>query len=133
MVTVKENQHTMPQLREVWKEADNVRFSIYFNWAGQLENAGRANHKINFCERLYHYITILADGQVAMCCFDSEAAYAVGDVKRDSIHDVWHSEPFDQKRQMLYEKNFEQLKICESCDYINHPAWTAPWRSFARN
>jgi radical SAM protein with 4Fe4S-binding SPASM domain len=126
MVTVKENQHTMPQLREVWREADSVRFSIYFNWAGELENSGRSNHKINFCERLYHYITILADGQVAMCCFDSEAAYAVGDVKRDSIYDVWHSAAFDQKRQKLYEKNFDQLKICESCDYINHPAWTAP-------
>ncbi len=82
MVTVDENRHTRERLRETWKEADEVRFSVYFNWAGRLTNRGRPPHKVNFCERLYHYITILADGRVAMCCFDSEAEHAVGDVNQ---------------------------------------------------
>ncbi|MDA2937114.1 SPASM domain-containing protein [Acidobacteria bacterium AH-259-A15] len=126
MVTVKENKRTGEKLKEVWKEADEVRFSVYFNWAGKLENNGRTGHKINFCERLNHYITILADGRVAMCCFDSEAEYCVGDVTHNSIYEVWHSKAFDQKRSWLYERNFDQLKLCANCDYINHPAWTTP-------
>lgn len=126
MVTVDENKATRQKLRQVWAEADEVRFSVYFNWGGELENEGRTPNKINFCERLYHYITILADGRVAMCCFDSEAAYAVGDVRTHSIEEIWHSEAFNEKRRWLYEKNFDQLPICGQCDYVNHPNWITP-------
>ncbi len=126
MVEIPENRHTREELRKVWQEADEVRFSVYFNWAGKLENHRQIPNKVNFCERLYHYITILADGRVAMCCFDSEAEYSVGDIKRQSIYDVWHSDAFDQKRHWLYKKNFDQLKLCGQCDYINHPYWVKP-------
>lgn len=126
MVTVDQNKNTRAQLKRAWAEADEVRFSVYFNWAGKLENTGRTPNKVNFCERLYHYITILADGRVAMCCFDSEADYCVGNLREQSIHEVWHSELFNLKRRWLYERNFEQLKLCSGCDYINHPQWTTP-------
>ena len=127
MVTVEQNKHTRDKLRAAWAEADEVRFSVYFNWAGKLENKGRPPNKINFCERLQHYITILADGRVAMCCFDSEAEYVVGDIKTQSIREVWHSDAFKEKRQLLYQRNFEKLSICGNCDYINHPNWVTPF------
>ena len=126
MVTVAENKHTREKLRAAWAGADEVRFSVYFNWAGKLENNGRTPNKINFCERLQHYITILADGRVAMCCFDSEADYVVGDVKTQTIREVWHSEAFNEKRRLLYQRNFDKLSLCGKCDYINHPNWVTP-------
>lgn len=126
MVTVPENKHTRRQLREAWSEADDVRFSVYFNWAGELEGERRTSNKVNFCERLYHYITILADGRVAMCCFDSEGTHSVGDIQSQSIHEVWHSPAFREKRRLLFEKDFDQLDICGRCDYVNHPDWMTP-------
>ncbi|HSR66669.1 MAG TPA: radical SAM protein [Acidobacteriota bacterium] len=126
MVTVEENKSERELFREVWKEADEVRYSVYFNWGGKLDNNGRTPHKVNFCERLYHYITILADGRVALCCFDSEADYAVGDVTENSIYRVWHSEEMNARRRQLYQRDFEKLKICGDCDYLNHPKWAAP-------
>jgi radical SAM protein with 4Fe4S-binding SPASM domain len=126
MVTVAENRHCREAFEKTWQEADEVRFSVYFNWAGQLENHGRVANKLNFCERMYHYITILADGRVALCCFDSEANHAVGDVSGQSIHEVWHSQGFEQKRRALYRRDFREMDLCGRCDYINHPAWTAP-------
>jgi len=131
MVTVNENKHTRRRFEEEWAEADDVHFSVYFNWGGQLDGDGRSPNKVNFCERLYHYVTILADGRVAMCCFDSEAEYAVGDIRDQSIHQVWHSEAFLQRRRWLFERDFERLSICGNCDYINHPSWATPflrWR-----
>ncbi|MBI4447245.1 MAG: SPASM domain-containing protein [Acidobacteria bacterium] len=126
MVTVHDNKHSRDRLREVWKEADEVRLSVYFNWAGKLNGEKRSRHKINFCERLYHYITILADGRVAMCCFDSEAEYAVGDLNSQTIHEVWHSKLLREKRRALYERDFVKMKLCAGCDYLNHPAWAGP-------
>ncbi|UCF36930.1 MAG: SPASM domain-containing protein [Acidobacteriota bacterium] len=126
MVTVDENKHSREQLRREWEGADEVRFSVYFNWAGKLENRGRTPNKVNFCERLYHYITILADGRVAMCCFDSEADYSVGDVRTQTIAEVWNSPDFDEKRRWLFNREFDRLKICGGCDYVNHPKWLTP-------
>lgn len=127
MVTVEENTHSREKLKEAWAEADEVRFSVYFNWAGKLSNHGRSPNKINYCERLQHYITILADGRVALCCFDSEAEFAVGDLNTQSIHEVWHSSEFDERRRQLYERDFERLTLCAGCDYVNHPAWVTPF------
>ena len=126
MVAVEENRHTRRQLLEAWKEADEVRFSVYFNWAGKLANFERISNKINYCERLQHYITILSDGRVAMCCFDSEAEYTVGDLNTQSIHEVWHSEEFNRRRRQLFDRDFNNLTICAQCDYVNHPAWVTP-------
>ena len=124
MVTVNENKHTRKKLKKVWKEADEVNFSVYFNWAGKLESHRKIHNKINYCERLYHYITILVDGRVGMCCFDSEGKHSVGHVNEQSIYEIWHSDQFNQKRKWLYEKQFNRLALCARCDYINHPAWT---------
>ena len=127
MVTVEENQHSVRELREAWKEADEVRLSVYFNWAGQLDQYQRTPNKINYCERLQHYITILADGRVAMCCFDSEAEFTVGDINRRSIYEVWHSQAFNARRQQLFQRDFDKLTICAQCDYVNHPSWVTPF------
>ena len=126
MVIVDENKSTRAELKKIWQEADEVRSSVYFNWAGKLKNRDRFEYKGNFCERLYHYITILADGRVGMCCFDSEAQHVVGDINKQSVHEVWHSKEFRRKRKLLYDRDFDQLTLCSSCDYINHPSWITP-------
>lgn len=136
MVTVDDNKNTRAALKRIWKEADEVRSSVYFNWAGKLKNRDQFRYKGNFCERLYHYITILADGRVGMCCFDSEAQHVVGDINKQSVYEVWHSKEFRRKRKLLYDRDFDQLTLCSSCDYINHPSWITPlvrFRPYARN
>jgi radical SAM protein with 4Fe4S-binding SPASM domain len=126
MVTVSENRHLREEFKRAWAEADEVRFSVFFNWAGKLQNQGRALHKVNYCERLQQYMTVLADGRVAMCCFDSEAQFLVGDTNRHTLREIWHSESMKEKRRLLYERDFKDLSLCAGCDYINHPRWAAP-------
>ena len=57
MVTVDQNKGSREELKRVWEEADEVRFSVYFNWAGKLENNGRTPNKVNFLRALapLHY------------------------------------------------------------------------------
>lgn len=123
MVTTPENKHTRAELREAWKEADQVRFSVWFNWAGQISKETEFQHKQNFCERLFHYMTILADGKVALCCFDSEGEHIMGDTNTTPLIDIWRSPEFVRLRQLLYQRQFAQLPLCARCDFINQPAW----------
>jgi radical SAM protein with 4Fe4S-binding SPASM domain len=127
MVIVDRNRGTKAQFAEMWKEADAIRYSVFFNWAGKV--SGKAPHspsRINYCERMDNYISILADGRVALCCFDSEGEYIVGDVRTQSIREVWLSAEFMKLRRQLFDKRFDQLKLCGRCDFIRHPAWKAP-------
>ena len=127
MVVVDQNRHSKAEFAKTWKEADEIRFSVFFNWAGKLEGQGeKSPGRINFCERLYHYMTILADGRAAMCCFDSEGEYIVGDAGRQTLSEIWHSPEFLRVRRQLFDKDFNRLKLCARCDFIRHPAWTSP-------
>lgn len=127
MVVVDENRSSKSKFAEQWKDADEVRFSVFFNWGGKLEaQGGRHNHRLNFCERLYRYVTILVDGRVALCCFDSNGEYIIGDVRKQSISEIWHSKEFEGFRRDLFERNFDRLHLCADCDYIKHPAWASP-------
>lgn len=127
MVVVDENRSSKSRFVERWKEADEIRFSVFFNWGGRLDAQGvRHDHRINFCERLYHYVTILVDGRVALCCFDSNGEYIIGDVRKQTISEIWHSKEFEEIRRELFERNFDRLYLCANCDYIKHPAWASP-------
>jgi radical SAM protein with 4Fe4S-binding SPASM domain len=128
MVVVDQNRHCKANMAELWKDADEVRFSVFFNWAGKVQGRSlKSGYRLNFCERLYHYVTILVDGRVAMCCFDSDGEYIVGDTRRQTIEEVWRSAEFEQKRRQLFARDFSSLPLCSRCDYIRHPAWTAPF------
>jgi radical SAM protein with 4Fe4S-binding SPASM domain len=127
MVVVDENRSSKSEFAEQWKDADEVRFSVFFNWAGKLNaQSTRPDHRLNFCERLYHYITILVDGRVALCCFDSNGEFIIGDVRTQTIREIWHSKEFKEIRRQLFERNFDRLHLCARCDYINHPVWVSP-------
>jgi MoaA/NifB/PqqE/SkfB family radical SAM enzyme len=123
MVTTPENRHTRAQLQEAWKEADQVRFSVFFNWAGQIQKETACSQKQNFCERLFHYMTILADGRVALCCFDSEGHHVVGDASTMPLIDIWRSPELARLRRLMFERQFDELPLCSRCDFINQPAW----------
>lgn len=126
MVVVDENRSSKKEFAEQWKEADEVRFSVFFNWAGKLNSqSAMPDHRLNFCERMYHYVTILVDGRVALCCFDSDGEYIVGDVRTQTISQIWHSREFNEIRRELFERNFDRLRLCARCDYIHHPAWVS--------
>jgi radical SAM protein with 4Fe4S-binding SPASM domain len=130
MVVIDENRSRKREFADMWKGADEVRYSLFFNWAGKLDREDyRSRNRLNFCERLYNYITVLADGRVALCCFDSNGEYILGDIRNQSIDEVWHSKEFAQIRRKLYDRKFDQLHLCARCDYIRHPAWVT---TFAR-
>ena len=123
MVTTPENKDSREKLKGAWREADQVRLSMFFNWAGQIPKETTFSGKQNFCERLFHYMTILADGKVALCCFDSEGEHLLGDANTTPLVEIWKSQKFVRLRQFLFERQFQELPLCAKCDFINQPTW----------
>jgi radical SAM protein with 4Fe4S-binding SPASM domain len=58
--------------------------------------------------------TILANGDLLLCCSDWARASVYGNVSRQSIHEIWHSPALsDIRREAILEK-FDH-PICKRC------------------
>jgi radical SAM protein with 4Fe4S-binding SPASM domain len=62
---------------------------------------------------------IHADGTVSPCCFDFNKNIKLGDVKFQTIEEVYRGEPYHKLREAHREGNFNDY-ICKGCDQTNH-------------
>ena len=66
------------------------------------------------CWKLWHSCVITWDGQVVPCCFDKDAKYRLGDLKKDNFQSIWHAPAYyDFRRAIL--KGRDQIDICQNC------------------
>jgi radical SAM protein with 4Fe4S-binding SPASM domain len=128
MVVTKENIDTKKDLEKEFSDADEVGFHKFFNYAGQLSPTQNKQqnklknflYKQNFCNRLRDCITILVNGDVALCCFDYEGKVIIGNVKNSTIKEVWNGERLERIREDLKHRNFDKLPLCSRCSFLDN-------------
>lgn len=114
------NKHEMKDWIKFWKpKLDEVYVWLPHNW-GDLKNYRTINHnKQVSCNRPFTgplYVHI--DGTVSMCCFDINKRLVIGDMKTQTIYEIFHSEPYLKIKKAHQTKNFEGL-LCYNCDQTN--------------
>lgn len=68
------------------------------------------------CPQQYQRMTIGADGLVMKCANDEENKEVVGDVKTQTVHEIWHGEKLNKMREMHNkEKGFMCSEVCKRC------------------
>ncbi len=69
-----------------------------------------------YCCQHYQRLVVGADGRVMMCSNDEEASVVVGDVNRQSIHEIWQGEALNHYRQVHAKKDgFMEVPVCRRC------------------
>ena len=68
----------------------------------------------NGCWKMWHACVITWDGKVVPCCFDKDAHYRLGDLRKKSFRDTWKSRAYQDFRQNLLT-NRKNLSICQNC------------------
>jgi sulfatase maturation enzyme AslB (radical SAM superfamily) len=100
--------------------ADKIHITELHNWAGTL--ARRAD--VTFpCYRQWLTFTVLWDGRVSLCCADLDGRVVLGDLRTQSIAEVWNGEPYRRVRREHLESGGPD--ICRSCDLPakDSPLW----------
>jgi radical SAM protein with 4Fe4S-binding SPASM domain len=104
-----------------WKN-HHVRLpvSLFFtpikNFAGLISGHTDTNRRISSpCARIYDYLTILANGDTALCCMDSEGQVNFGNVLDMSIEDIWNSENRLHYVNMHNEHRWKEVELCKDC------------------
>jgi len=64
-------------------------------------NTGRADSMVDgkCCWSLFTSAHITYDGLMSACCFDHDGRFTMGDLRKQTFHECWHSKKFQQLRQ----------------------------------
>ena len=97
---------------------------IPHNWGGSipiLENAEELK-KMGFkyvpCPFLWYSLTIFYDGKVVPCPQDWFGKISIGDVRENSLVDIFNSEKLINLRETISNSNIENMIPCNSCDRV---------------
>lgn len=72
-------------------------------------------HKLyNHCWKMWHSSVVTWDGTVVPCCFDKDAAHALGTLKENTFRSIWQSSQYAAFRQSLL-KSRSEIDICKNC------------------
>ena len=66
------------------------------------------------CFRMWSSCVITWDGKVVPCCFDKDASFTFGSLRKKSFKEIWKSLEYDNFRKMILD-NREQINICTNC------------------
>jgi len=68
------------------------------------------------CPQQYQRLVIGADGLVMKCSNDEENQEVIGDVNKQTIHEVWHGEIMTRERELQKKsKGFMESAVCRKC------------------
>jgi radical SAM protein with 4Fe4S-binding SPASM domain len=68
------------------------------------------------CPQQYQRLVIGADGLVMKCSNDEENKEVVGDVTKQSVHEIWHGQEMKKIRELhKTDRGFMQSSVCRKC------------------
>lgn len=118
-VAIKENEFEEAGFVDRWRGVvDRVDVTRAHNWGGSehVNGTSEPKNKTGFqCMRLWQTFTVLWDGRVSICCIDYEGSEIVGDMRTESMEDIWHGARLARIRESHNRGEFEQIPICSNC------------------
>jgi len=112
-----------------------VRMPLANNRAGLLPNvAVHRKEKLAGCNagRPLGEMVVCFDGDVILCCNDMGREEVVGNLRNNTIQEVWNGEKMQEKiGQIYYGKQSPDDFICRKCEF--GITSNAPWKRLARN
>lgn len=97
---------------------DQVVVTRAFNWGdvhdAELPGDDEDVNRIP-CIALWSTLEILANGDVRLCCVDVDGAVDLGNVRDQSIDEIWHGPELAKARQMHVRGARGQIPICDHC------------------
>jgi len=68
------------------------------------------------CPKLWDCMTLLWNGDACICAFDYRNKLNIGNIKADSINNVWYGDSMRSLREK-FRKDYQQIQLCKNCTY----------------
>jgi radical SAM protein with 4Fe4S-binding SPASM domain len=107
------------ELAPIWPEFDvenRAGFSISID-KGQYK---QSLEEKSVCTYIFYAMAVNADGSVSACCPDWDQKLIIGDLKNQSLNEIWHSEKMNSLRKLHLENSRWSNPICRDCGHIKY-------------
>lgn len=87
----------------------------YARYKKQSDGTYRLKNKLlNECWRMWSSCVITWDGKIVPCCFDKDAKHQLGDLKENTLKQIWLNKKYTDFRKTLLN-NRAEIDICQNC------------------
>jgi len=115
MIEMEENKHEADRFRKFWSQFDtNIIIKPLVNW--NIKNSKDMLHPSIKCDRPWYWLFIRSTGLVPPCGHDFEMKAVFGNLKENSVGEVWNSQQAQEFRASMI-KGKEGHPVCSRCDY----------------
>jgi len=110
--------------RERWEGvADQVQVTGMHNWGGALEEITVTDQKSSTrypCALLWYLLAVNSNGLVSKCNYDWNYSGVVGDIRNQSLTEIWRSPAARHGRRAHLQGRWDYNDVCAGC-----VAWVA--------
>jgi MoaA/NifB/PqqE/SkfB family radical SAM enzyme len=123
---MQENKHEVEQYKAMWQ--DKVDVMTHNRYSNRGCGEGREAYNMVAIDRANCYhpwrrMSIDWQGNAQMCCGDWNNRCILGNVKNESIYDIWHSEKFNEYRKKLLAHELNDIPCCKDCFVLASYKW----------
>jgi MoaA/NifB/PqqE/SkfB family radical SAM enzyme len=120
MIEVPENRHEIEAYRAYWgpRCSEVVITELYqWPWTGQK----REDVVLKPCLKILDEMFFYANGNATICCWDVHERAVIGNVREQSVLDIWHSYAAQHLRALLNDGRRDLIHLCSRCNaYKNY-------------
>ena len=125
LIKLPENESEWDQFKEKWQKfaAGKNYIDLYIkemgDWGGYLKKGKRKNRGCSLkvcCGAPFDSLDIFWNGDISFCCLDYDGQLVVGDVKEQSLQEIWHGAKINQIRKRFIKNNYKGMPLCSTCE-----------------
>jgi radical SAM protein with 4Fe4S-binding SPASM domain len=103
---------------------DCVHESESMNQGNIKQTQSSPKQKYAFCEHVFQTMMINPSGEALTCCHDLSQVNKLGNVKDESLLEIWYSPQYSYVRENLSKGNRSISGLCEQCNYSGYGGWS---------
>ena len=86
--------------------------------APNKQDAPKNKYADLLCFLPFRQIIIRPTGKISLCCNDALGKYTLGDVNKQTLDEIWHSEEHERIRDEMIKHGRKNLMLCKDCDTL---------------
>ncbi len=117
--SMSENKIEESEYEKYWRgNVDHVKLGgwISENFMEHNQPQKSTRHRQKTCIQIWERLTIYWNGDVALCCQDINGEWILGNLRDQSISEVWTSEQLHLVKKIHADKRFQDFPFCDQCD-----------------
>ena len=118
MIYMEKNAHEKELFKKLFSKSEKAQIN-QFRFKPLYETYNLKDNQVHHtrpCYWLWNLMSIYWNGDVALCCMDSDAAYNLGSVKKNSVREIWKDKQIDNIRRRHKTIDYGDMPLCNTCD-----------------